>query len=91
MNRMKLWRIRKMSQEAGRQTQICVWAPEHDADLVRGSVNGEAKDKRKVKTPRRLDFLAFSCRQAGAQPLVTSGVIALSLPPARLLSRRARV
>jgi hypothetical protein len=35
MNRMKLWRIRRMSQEAGRQTQICVWAPEHDADLVR--------------------------------------------------------
>jgi hypothetical protein len=35
INRMKVWRIRKMSQEAGRQTQICVWAPEHDADLVR--------------------------------------------------------
>jgi hypothetical protein len=25
----------KMSQEAGRQTQICVWTPEHDAELVR--------------------------------------------------------
>ena len=35
MNRMKLWRIRKMSQEAGRQTQVCVWAPERDAELVR--------------------------------------------------------
>jgi len=35
MNRMKLWRLRKTSQEAGRQTQVCVWAPEHDAELVR--------------------------------------------------------
>src|SRR5437870_1106017 len=35
MNRMKLWRLRKTSQEAGRQTQVCVWAPEQDAELVR--------------------------------------------------------
>ncbi len=35
MNRMKLWRVRKTSQEAGRQTQVCVWAPEQDAELVR--------------------------------------------------------
>lgn len=35
MNRMRLWRAKKMSQEAGRLTQICVWAPESDAELVR--------------------------------------------------------
>jgi len=35
MNRMKLWRLRKTSQEAGRQTQVCVWAPERDAEIVR--------------------------------------------------------
>jgi len=35
MNRMKLWRLRKTSQEAGRQTQVCVWAPEQEAELVR--------------------------------------------------------
>lgn len=35
MNRMRFWRAKKMSQEAGRLTQICVWAPEQDAELVR--------------------------------------------------------
>ena len=35
MNRMKLWRVKKTSQEAGRQTQVCVWAPEQEAELVR--------------------------------------------------------
>jgi len=35
MNRMRLWRSKKTSQEAGRQTQVCVWTPEQDAELVR--------------------------------------------------------
>jgi hypothetical protein len=35
MNKMRLWRSKKMSQEAGRQTQVCVWAPEEDAELIR--------------------------------------------------------
>lgn len=35
MNRMKLWRLRKRSQEAGRLTQICIWAPERVAEMVR--------------------------------------------------------
>lgn len=35
MNKMKLWRLRKRSHEAGRLTQICVWAPERAAELVR--------------------------------------------------------
>jgi hypothetical protein len=58
MNRMKLWRIRKMSQEAGRQTQICVWAPEHDADLVReicarvAEATSRGEDLRRSLTPQ---------------------------------------
>jgi hypothetical protein len=32
---MRLWRSKKMSQEAGRLTQVCVWAPEQDAEFVR--------------------------------------------------------
>ncbi len=35
MNRMRLWRTKKTSQEAGRLTQVCVWAPEQDAEFVR--------------------------------------------------------
>jgi hypothetical protein len=35
MNRMKLWREKKKSQEAGRLTQVCVWTPEAEADLSR--------------------------------------------------------
>jgi hypothetical protein len=35
MNRMRLWRVKKMSQEAGRLVQICVWTPEQDAVLTR--------------------------------------------------------
>lgn len=35
MNRMKLWRSKKRSQEAGRLTQVCVWAPEAEAELAR--------------------------------------------------------
>lgn len=35
MNRMRLWRSKKMSRQAGRQTQICVWTPEQDADFTR--------------------------------------------------------
>ena len=30
-----MWRSKKMSQEAGRLTQVCVWAPEQDAEFVR--------------------------------------------------------
>ncbi|MDQ2843575.1 MAG: hypothetical protein M3Y72_21545 [Acidobacteriota bacterium] len=35
MNRMRLWRAKKMFGEAGRLIQICVWAPEREVDLVR--------------------------------------------------------
>jgi hypothetical protein len=35
MNRMRLWRTKKMSQEAGRLAQICVWAPERAVALTR--------------------------------------------------------
>src|SRR5947208_17128148 len=35
MNRMKLWRMKKKSQEAGLLTQICVWAPAAEAELAR--------------------------------------------------------
>src|ERR1700730_15736753 len=33
MNRMRLWRARKMSPQPGRLGQICVWAPEREAAL----------------------------------------------------------
>src|SRR5437588_8836321 len=35
MNRMKLWRLKKKSQEAGLLTQVCVWAPAAEAELAR--------------------------------------------------------
>jgi hypothetical protein len=35
MNRMKLWRTKKKSQETGLLTQICVWAPVAEAELAR--------------------------------------------------------
>jgi hypothetical protein len=35
MNRMRLWRAKKMSQEAGRLLQICVWTPERSVALTR--------------------------------------------------------
>jgi hypothetical protein len=35
MNRMRLWRAKKMFGETGRLIQICVWAPERSAELVR--------------------------------------------------------
>jgi len=53
MNRMKLWRIRRMSQEAGRQTQVCVWAPEHEADLVRAICTRVAEATSRGKELRR--------------------------------------
>ncbi|MHB1952492.1 MAG: hypothetical protein ACYCOU_01990 [Sulfobacillus sp.] len=43
MNRMKPWRTKKMSQEAGRLTQICVWAPEYDEERVRQICNRVAE------------------------------------------------
>lgn len=30
-----MWRSKKMTKEAGRQTQICVWTPEREAELTR--------------------------------------------------------
>lgn len=43
MNRMRLWRSKKMSQEAGRLVQICVWTPERAAALTREICNRVAE------------------------------------------------
>ena len=53
MNRMKLWREKKKSQEAGRLTQVCVWTPEADAAWSRDICSRVAEPTERGESLRR--------------------------------------